>query len=241
MVGRRRKANKNNMKNTIAALSVVGLMIVAVPASASVGASIGIESKAGVKPKVFERFRLSSDTKADINLQTKDFYKSHHDGHKHLMFMGIVKTATASQLTVEVVKGLKNQIVGEIASVVIDDNTKMRINGEVVTSGNIGVLVGQTVLIKAQPAGSDEPAKMVVSTGHKQRIFGEITDVTENTVTVKNSTTGESTTVNINQDTKVKINGEDSEPNDIQKGDKVMIKIKAVLDTWVAKAVSVFR
>jgi hypothetical protein len=240
------------MKNTIAVLTVVGLMVVALPTSAAVGFNLDTDAKAGVKTRLLDRAQVDADFEARGEFKSRMHNNMHkfmgRRDHRPFMVMGQVKTVSADQLVIEVVNGMRGQAdVGEEIVVKIDSETRIVMNGEELSGDELSALVGQNVLIKARYTKDGEgeletePAQMVIVTGQKQRVFGEITAVSDESITVKNSRTGESQIIELNSDTKIKINGENSEAGDIQEGDKVMVKIKATVDSWIAKAISIFR
>jgi hypothetical protein len=75
----------------------------------------------------------------------------------------------------------------------------------------------------------------------KAKAMGEVTAKTDNSITVKNSLTGDTKTITTDANTKVSINGEAKTVADVKVGDSGWVKFKTVGSTFVAKIVNLFR
>lgn len=108
-----------------------------------------------------------------------------------------------------------------------------------ITLANIAV--GNTVRIKGNYANSvftGSSVKVVYPSG---KAMGTVTAKTADSVTIKNTVTGDTKTVTVDADSKVMINGEDKAIADIQVGDKGVVKFKNKVGTLVAKVINLFR
>jgi cytoskeletal protein CcmA (bactofilin family) len=154
---------------------------------------------------------------------------------------GTVGSTTSSSIVVTVTNS-KNlpTLNNNLATVNVDANTKYKADRtETVTLAD--VKVGQTVTITGTVNGTTLNGQTVHIKLPKGKVFGEVTAKTATSVTMKNSVTGVTTTINTDADTKVNINGEAKTVADVQVGDKGFVKFKTKLAGMFAKVVNLFR
>ncbi|MBI4049369.1 MAG: hypothetical protein HY395_00935 [Candidatus Doudnabacteria bacterium] len=116
----------------------------------------------------------------------------------------------------------------------VDVGDKVIVRGEIQDNGS---LEADSVRVIGEANGKAEAEVRA----KKPVAFGEVTAVTDNSVTIKNNVTGETKTLTTNDDTKVMVNGEAKTTSDIQVGDRGLVKFKAMLDTFVATMIRLFR
>ncbi|MBI4363309.1 MAG: hypothetical protein HY545_00465 [Candidatus Doudnabacteria bacterium] len=114
----------------------------------------------------------------------------------------------------------------------VDVGDRVIVRGEIQANGS---LEADSVRVIGEANGKAEIK------ARKQVAFGKITAVTDNSVTIKNNVTGETKTLTTNDDTKVMVNGEAETTADIQVGDRGLVKFKAMLDTFIATMIRLFR
>lgn len=164
-------------------------------------------------------------------------------GLEKFVAVGSVAARGSSSLTLNVQAGahLNNVSNGQVTvatnvetqtSGSVDVGDKVIVRGEIVANGS---LEADSVRVIGEGNGNAEVK------AKKQVVFGEVTAVTDSSVTLKNNVTGEVKTFATNEDTGVKVNGESKTTADIQVGDRGMIKFKAMLDTFVAAMIRLFR
>src|SRR3989338_6571023 len=214
------------MKKTLVFAIAMGLALSSVAFAHDLEAKVRTEGRADARIKPF------SDLKALMGLKL---------GENKFVLNGTVKEVGSSSLTVEVRGGahLKNVASG-IAVVTVDADTKF-------SNGKTGIALadvkaGAHVMIKGEiEDGGGLEADHVAAVVKPQIALGEVTAKTDTSITLKNNITGESKTVTTNDDTKVVLNGEVKTMADVQVGDKGMVKFKAVVDSFVAKVIRLFR
>src|SRR5690606_3310748 len=127
-----------------------------------------------------------------------------------------------------------------ILVITFNADTKYRSGRDNMTLADIAI--GAKVMASGQLQNSVYTAAMVhVMPVRQPKVMGEITAVTDTSVTVKNNITGEEKMVALEPDTKVKINGEVATAADIEVGDKGWVKLKNNVNVVVAKFISLFR
>ena len=200
------------MKKTLVFLAIAGLMLTTAVASA--------DDADGEK-----RFKAQAAFRANLEHGKKLGIFKHRDDEKHFAIAGSVTAISASSITVQTKDGRS-------VAATVDSDTKF--------SGD--VKIGSMVLVKGEVEENNTfEADRVMTVVRPQKAFGEITAKTDTSVTIKNNVTGESKTLVTNPDTKVTINGEANTTADIQVGDSGVIKFKAMLDSFVASVIKLFR
>lgn len=161
-------------------------------------------------------------------------------GENMFVLVGEIKSISSSSFVVSVQRSsMNNDLNGKDITVKTDSETNFKIEKN--DSEFSDLVVGQTVMVKGEKSDSTYTADWVKVHGKKKMSFGEVTATADGSVTIKNNTTGEVTTIPVNDDTKVMINGEVKTTDDIKVGDKGMFKLKALLNDFVAKFVVLFR
>ena len=218
------------MKKQIAILSLAGLALVATPAFAKEkGEHRGMSEGLG------------------LHLGIKNFLRA---GNPQFVVVGTVDTVTTDMLTVKVKAdaNVSNVTNGEV-SIKTDANTKIMKAGQAIQlsdlkSGDNVVAVGTAgtdltaSMVKVASADNDDQ-KPVEKKSNKA--IGQVTAVTDNSVTIKNSLTGVTQTITTDANTKVNIDGQSKAVSDVQVGDSGWIRFKTMGTTLVAKFIHLFR
>ncbi len=154
--------------------------------------------------------------------------------------MGTVKSVSGSQfvITLKPVHRRFGNLEGDL-TIKTTAETKISMIGDATMMTEFSP--GALVIVKGERSGSEFVADWVQVKGERKRIAGEVTAKTDDSVTIKNNVTGVVTTVAIDDNTKVSVNGEAKTFADVQVGDKGFVKIKAVLGSVVAKFMTLFR
>jgi hypothetical protein len=211
------------MKKTLAALSIVAIALAATPALAK-GPNLDHGLKLGVWGKLGGR------------IQNKFV-----DDSKFLLTGSVVSTATNS-LTVSVKSSINaSNIVNNQSTVVTNASTKI-IKAKKTVIALSDLKAGDQVVVTGTVSGSTLTAVNIhVVMPHGSKAMGSITAKTNNSVTIKNNSTGVVQTFTTDGDTKVNINGESKTMADIQVGDKGFVKFRSSVSGFVAKVISLFR
>jgi len=207
------------MKKFISILSIVALL-----------SGVNIAAANSHNKDDDNQFRIQSKTQAESRIKIGwpkfDWKRSNVN---QFVVLGTVIAKTDTSITVD----------GEAHNRKIDNGVLTAIvNAETTAT----VAVGNRVLIKGVVEGSVYTAKMVHVLPQRQSKFaGEVTAVTDTSVTIKNNVTGEEKVVTVEPETKVSLNGEVATTADIQVGDKGWVKFKTGVDAVIAKFISLFR
>lgn len=188
------------------------------------GDRVEVKSQAQFKANLEHGKKLGVFKHMDMDLRDDD----------HFAIAGTVSAVGSTSLSVNVRDD-------SVKVVVVDADTKFSINGK--TEIRLAdIKVGDKVMIKGEieDNGGLEADRVVVMV-RPQRAFGEVTAKTDNSITIKNNVTGDVKTLTVNPDTKVMVNGEAKTAADIQVGDRGMVKFKAMLDSFVATVIKLFR
>lgn len=162
-------------------------------------------------------------------------------GENKFVIEGTVNAVGTTSLTVDIRGGAHIKNVSDPAVVAVDADTKITRSGKT-TISLAGIKVGDRVVVKGEIGeNSALTADHVMVEAPKPVVFGTVTTKTDTSITVKNSVTGTEKVLTVNPDTKVSINGEAKTAADVQIGDKGVVKFKAVLDTFVATMMRLFR
>ncbi|MBI4363310.1 MAG: hypothetical protein HY545_00475 [Candidatus Doudnabacteria bacterium] len=209
------------MKKLISGLSIAALALTA---------SVAFAHEADVKAEVSGNTHFGFPIKIQLGLDK-------------FVAVGTVAAVGSTSTTLNVQAGahLNNISNGQI-TVATNADTKtsgsVAVGDKVIVRGEIGAdgsLEADSIRVIGEANGKAE------AKAHKQVAFGEITAVTDNSVTIKNNVTGETKTLTTNDDTKVMINGEAKTTTDVSVGDRGMIKFKVMLDTFIATMIRLFR
>ncbi len=154
---------------------------------------------------------------------------------------GTVGSTTSGSIVVNITSSRNvPAMTNNIVTVNVNGDTKYKADKhETVTLADIKA--GQKVMITGSVNGSTLTAKSVQVKLPQGKVYGEVTAKTATSVTVKNSVTGVTQTINTDADTKVNINGEVKTVADVQVGDKGFVKFKTKLSGMFAKVVNLFR
>lgn len=236
------------MKKTLAVLCF------AVLAFASAGTALAFEGRdrGGNSEGKLELFgdaslrlgegHASVDTRVDAEAKLE---LRKHWPENGFVYSGIVKSVSGDSFVMTVDHSVKNENNGKDITIKTNSNTKIMVLGDGKQSGAFAdIKVGATVWAAGKIDGSVNTASWVHVKGEKaqkRKVVGEVTAKTDSSITIKNNVSGQTTTVPVNDDTKVAINGEAKTMADVQVGDKGMVKIKTVLNVAVAKFVHLFR
>lgn len=194
------------------------------------------------KEKSGEGISIRANVSDDLNVKLKDQRKVEKKvglliDENNFVLMGEVNNVTWPILNVEVKRTRKDS--RETISVLTNFSTKFSSGDQTIALSDIKTDV--RVLIKGQKNGDVFTATTVMVMPTKMKAFGEVVSKTDTSVTIKNSTTGQIQTVQVQPETKVIINGETKTSTDIKIGDKGFIKFKATFNIFVAKIVNLFR
>lgn len=195
----------------------------------------------GDKNKNKDRDQVRIQANADVRGKFGNWFKWNRENNRNDKFVvvGTVTAKTASTLTLDVQADNREEI-GDNVIVTLNADTKYR-NGKDNTA-LADIAIGAKVVASGQLQNSVYTAANVHVMPVKQpKVMGEVTAVTDTSITVKNNTTGEEKVLALEPDTKVKVNGEVATTADIEVGDKGWIKLKANVTAAVAKVVSLFR
>jgi hypothetical protein len=228
------------MQKTLAAFVLAGLLLV----SASTALATDGQNRTG--DNLGGRTGLMAKLKLDLgNPENKD--EDHRVDGMHglakngFVIAGTVKSVSTNSMVLTVTHSHKNKDLKEGTDVTVktDVNTKIMMLGKAVALTE--VKVGMTVWTAGRTDNSVNTAIWIHVKAEKMRAMGEVTAKTNTSITVKNNVSGQVTTVPVNDDTKVTINGEAKTMADVQVGDKGIVKFKKVLDSVVASVVKLFR
>lgn len=184
---------------------------------------------------------------ARVNVKDDHKNDDKHDNkqtpvHQNMVIVaGTIKSIGSDNIVVTAQRGWVNgaTVKDQDVTIKVDANTKYRIQKD---DGKFADLkVGYSVIVKGSTTNNVNTAAWVQVHAKTKVAFGEVTAKTDGSVTVKNSVTGEVTTVAIDSNTKVMINGETKSAADIQVGDKGSVRMKGLLSTFVAKVIKLFR
>jgi len=193
------------------------------------------------KDKDRDTFRIQSNSDARIKLGNLFKWNKEKDNERNDKFVavGTVTAKTATTLTLDVQADNREEI-GATVVLTINSDTKYRNGRDNTTLADI--VIGAKLVASGKLENSVYTTAVVHIMPVKQpKVMGQVTAVTETSVTVKNNVTGEEKIVALEPDTKVMVNGEVSTAADIEVGDKGWIKLKANVSTAVAKFISLFR
>jgi hypothetical protein len=213
------------MKKTVALLSLAAFMLSAGVASANA------EGKN-------ERARVRQNVRAEVKTNFRKLLN--FDRQNVFMVSGKIKSLGSNSLVITVDHSNKrDELAGKDVTVKTDSDTKYGMEGKSIAFTDLKV--GFPVMVMGKKNDSDYVASRVHVKVEKKMLFGEVTAKTSNTVTIKNNVTGTTTTVPVDSNTKVNINGETKTLADVQVGDRGMVKVKTVLTTMVTKFLNLFR
>jgi hypothetical protein len=224
------------MRKTIAMLSLTALMFTASVAFADDNGKDGVESD--IKTEA----RIKAEGNAKLRLGgLVDILKSR--GEDKFTLNGTVNTVGVGSLIVNVQGGahIRPMVSNGVVVVAVDADTKITTNGKTEIS-LVDIKVGDKVMIRGEIQDNNAlEADHIMVVIRPEKVFGEVTAKTDTSITVKNNVTGVEKILTVNPDTKVSINGEAKTSADIQVGDKGVVKFKAMLDSFVATMIRLFR
>lgn len=235
------------MKKTLAVLSLAALLFVtAGTALASDGRDRGgrggdSENRVGL----FGNLRLGGDrANAEVKADLKADLRKHWP-ENGFVYAGTVKSVSGDSFVLTVNHSVRNENNGKDVTIKTNSDTKIMVLGDGKQSGAFtDIKVGTHAWAAGKIDGSTNLASWVHLKGEraeKKKVAGEVTAKTDTSITIKNNVSGQTTTVPVNDETKVSINGEAKTMADVRVGDKGMVKIKTVLNVMVAKFVHLFR
>ena len=205
------------MRKIFASIAVVALAFTATPAFAHGG-----DDDSRVSAKASVRAALSKHGWAW--------------GKHQFAISGTVSAVSSNSLTVDVKKDDNRQVL-----VSVNSDTKIYGKDKTVLVFS-DIKVGDKVKLAGSMSGSVLVASQIVNKSRPQVIaMGQVTAKTDNSVTITNSTTGQSQTVAVNGDTNIAINGQEAGLADISVGDVGWVKFKNVAGDLVAKIIRLFR
>jgi hypothetical protein len=235
------------MKKTLTGLLLVSLLFVtAGTALASDGNSRGGNSEG--KAKLFGNLDLNlggskanAEAKADLKMDLHRYWPENG-----FIYAGTIKSVSGDSFVLTINHSVKNEANGQDVTIKTNADTKIMILGPGNKSAVVSdIKVGATAWVAGKNEGSVNMASWVhvksQQTGNKKKVTGEVTAKTNTSITIKNNVSGQTTTVPVNDETKVQINGEAKTMADVQMGDKGVIKLKSVLNVMTAKFVHLFR
>jgi hypothetical protein len=220
-----------SMNKKALALSLAGLALVAAPVFAKDGGSSnGLDHGKGNKFGIIKNL-FGSDA-------------------SQFVVTGTVQSVGTNTFVVKVnASAHVDNISSGNATVKIDPQTKFSDSASLSAD-----LVGKSVVVLGKVNGTDLLAtsvKLISSKDSKDekkstevkknKVMGEVTAVTDTSITIKNSLTGDIKTLITEPDTKITIDGQIKDPASIKVGDSGWVKIKAVGTTLVAKFAHLFR
>lgn len=180
-----------------------------------------------------------------LGVKLESILENHLDNN-HFMLMGTVSSKTSGSLVVTV-KTSANvpTLTNSLATVNVNSETKFTSNNKV--SALADVKVGDKAIVIGTVNGTILTATSVHinvdkrSEHRAQRAMGEVTAKTSDSITIKNSLTNTTQTVTVDDDTKVRINGETKTLADVQVGDSGWVKFKVQAGVMIAKIINLFR
>lgn len=220
------------MKKLLSAVAIFALVA---------GVNVAEASDGNGKHKGNDRDKVRIQANGDVKARFGNWFKWDHDNNRNDKFVavGTVTAKTASTLTLDVQADNREEI-GDSLIVTLNGDTKYR-NGKDNTA-LADIAIGAKVVASGKLENSVYTASSVhVMPAKQPKVMGQVTAVTDTSVTVKNNVTGEEKVVALEPDTKVVVNGEVATAADIEVGDKGWIKLKANVSAAVAKVVSLFR
>jgi hypothetical protein len=205
------------MKKTVASLSLAAVLLSANAAMAH------------------EKTLVNMDKRSDLGVKVRTWEEG------KFVAMGKIKSISGSSFVITVDHFTKQNTSASAKEMTIktDADTKISMLGDATSVANLKV--GYMVVVKGEKDGLNYMADWVQVKGERKHVAGEVTAKSSTSITIKNNVTGVSTTVPVNQETKISINGEDKTITDVQVGDKGFVKIKATLNAMVAKMIKLFR
>jgi hypothetical protein len=185
---------------------------------------------------------------AKLGVRLDHFLDANPDNSKFVV-LGTVSSKTSGSLviTVKTTANVPN-LVNSLATVNVNSDTKFTSNNKVSTLADI--VVGNKVIAIGTVSGSTLTATSVhinvdkkteEQARKKAKAFGEVTAKTDTSITIKNSLTNTTQTLTVDEDTKVKINGEVKTMADVQVGDSGWVKFKTSAGVMIAKIINLFR
>ena len=189
--------------------------------------------------------RSGLGVKANLNLEQ-------NLGADKFVAVGEIKSKATNSLVLTVQSGAHlNNISNGTITVATNANTDIKIKGND-DAAMTDLAVGNKVLVSGNLSGSTYTADRIMILGqrpehdvsqkvNKVKAVGEVTAVKNNSITIKNSITGESQTISTDSDTDVRINGEAETMADVKVGDKGFVKIRKTVSGVIAKFINLFR
>lgn len=237
------------MKKTLAVLSLAALLFVT---AGTALATDGNDRRGNSedKAKLFGNFGLklggnraeaNADAKADLKVDLQ-----RHWPENGFVYAGTVKSVSGDSFVLAVNHSVRNADNGQDVTIKTNAKTKIMVLGPGKKSATVSdIKVGATVWVAGKNDGSVHVASWVhvksQHNGEKKKVAGEVTAKTDTSITIKNNVSGQATTVPVNDETKVQVNGEAKTMADVQVGDKGVVKLKSVLNVMTAKFVHLFR
>jgi hypothetical protein len=238
------------MKKTLAVLSLVALLFVAG------GTALASEGKDGNarggdsdgKIKLFGNVglklggdRVDAEAKADLRMDLRK-----HWPENGFAYAGTVKSVSGDSFVLTVKRSVKNEDNGKDITIKTNADTKIMILDPGKKSAAMSdIKAGAIVWAAGKIDGSANLASWVhiksEQSGEKKKIMGEVTAKTDTSITIKNNISGQTTTVPVNDGTKISVNGEAKTMADVQVGDKGVVKFKTVLNVMIARFIHLFR
>ncbi len=231
------------MKKTLAVFALASLLLVsASTALASDGEHRKGDDRGGLRAGLMNNFNLELGKPHKIDPDEND--REHaikRLTQNGFVIAGTVKSVSTNSLVMTITHSHKNKtmLVNTDVTIKTDANTKIMMLGKTVASSDIKV--GMTIWAAGRTENSVNTATWIHVKAEKMRAMGEVTAKTDTSITIKNNVSGQVTTVPVNEDTNVTINGEAKTMADVQVGDKGFVKFRKVLDNMVAKVVKLFR
>ncbi|HEV8601724.1 MAG TPA: DUF5666 domain-containing protein [Patescibacteria group bacterium] len=219
------------MKKFITVLSIASLLLTATTVLAKDSGETNDEH--GVKASIKAEGQLRGEFEHGLGfLFNQD---KNQLGLDKFVVVGTVASANGNTVVVNVQAGAHlNNISNGQVTVTTDGSTTLKAEDKVIAKGTIqsnGSLQADSIRVIG-----DLKAKVE---NKKSTAFGEVTAVTDNSVTIKNKA-GVSSTFTVNADTKVKVNDETAAIADVHTGDHIMLRFKTVVDKIVATMIRLF-
>ncbi len=213
-----------NMKKIFASIALLALAFTATPALAhNDGGSHDSRGKSG------------------FGQVASFFHKKNVVGTNRFTISGNVVSSTTTQFVVTVDKSWGSTVAANTnATVVVNSNTK--IYGDEKTVLAIGdIKAGDKVAVFGTKDSNNVLTAVYVRRIDTRVAVGKVTAINGSAVTITNSVTGQTQTVTVDANTKVKIDGETKTAADISVGDAGWVKFKTATGQLVAKVVKLFR
>jgi|GEM_PF-4613716 len=235
-------------KKALGALAVAAIMMTA---SVAMAGNITEDVNTGKHRRDFYEETMPERSSGIPHRWFRDADNTKHDDkhpeiseHKFVVF-GEVRSTSSSVMVVHTNdvgdgrKGSRNVGENENVTIRLNSDTKFHLKGGEADSGDIED--GMKVMVTGRKDGDTLTAKRVRVMSDKKAVYGEVTAVSDDSVTIKDARTGETQTISLDSGAKVVVNGDKSSIDEIEVGDKGFVKVKSILgDIW-GKVVRIFR